>query len=162
QFPDYQTHNRQRPHPQPARSRDMPDTETATPTSPNTVTIEDAGPSRKKLKIEVPAEVVSAKLGERLDTLVVEGQLPGFRKGHAPRKPIGKPFGGDSRKEARHQLVASAYSDASDEHKLEVVGAPVADKLDEAELEDGKPLIFEVEIETLPEFELPSLEGVDI
>src|SRR5690606_25127795 len=83
-------------------------------------------------------------------------------KGHSPRKLIEKRFGGDIRKEARNQLVASAYSDAIEEHKLEVVGDPVADKLDEAELEDGKPLIFEVEIETLPEFELPSLEGVDI
>ena len=138
----------------------MPDTETAA--SPNTVTIEDAGPSRKKLKIEVPAETVAAKLGESLDTLVVEAQLPGFRKGHAPRKLIEKRFGADVRKEARNQLVASAYSDAIEEHKLEVVGDPVAEKLDEVELEDGKPLIFEIEIETLPEFELPGLDGIDI
>lgn len=137
----------------------MPDTETA---SPNTVTIEDAGPSRKKLKIEVPADVVSAKVGESLDTLVVEAQLPGFRKGHAPRKLIEKRFGRDLRNEAKNQLVASAYSDAIDEHKIEVVGDPVAPTLDEVELEDGKPLIFEIEVETLPEFELPSLEGVDI
>lgn len=139
----------------------MPDTETATGPS-NTVTIEDAGPSRKKLKIEVPAETVSAKLAESMETLVVEAQLPGFRKGHAPRKLIERRFGADVRREAKSQIVASAYSEAVKEHKLQVVGDPVADELAEVELEDGKPLIFEVEIETLPEFELPSLEGIDI
>ncbi|MFG0283250.1 MAG: trigger factor [Phycisphaerales bacterium JB039] len=138
----------------------MPETDTQM--RPNTVTIEDAGPSRKKLKIEVPAETVSEKLGESLDTLVVEAQLPGFRKGHAPRKLLEKRFGKDVRKEAKNQIVASAYSEAIDQHKLQVVGDPVAEQLAEVEIEDGKPLIFEIEVETLPEFELPSLDGVSI
>jgi hypothetical protein len=51
---------------------------------PNTVTITDAGPSRKKIAIEIPVETVREQLGTSLDTLMVEAELPGFRKGRAP------------------------------------------------------------------------------
>lgn len=128
----------------------------------NSVTIEDAGPSRKKLKIEIPAETVDERLGESLDTLAMEAQLPGFRKGHAPKQLLQKKFGDAMRREAKEQLVASAYSRAIEDHELKVVGDPVAPELAEVELAAGKPLAFEVEVEVVPEFELPELEGFDI
>jgi len=55
---------------------------------PNKVTVEDAGPSLKKLTIEVPAEVVDDTLSGSLDTLAHEAEIPGFRKGKAPRRLI--------------------------------------------------------------------------
>lgn len=129
---------------------------------PNVVKIEDAGPSRKKLSITIPAETVAEQLGTSLDTLMVEAELPGFRRGRAPRRLIEKKFGTAVRKEAKNQLVATAYSRALEEHKLRVIGDPVSEGLEKVELEDGKPLSFEVEVEVLPEFELPALEGVPV
>ena len=125
----------------------------------NSVTIEDAGPSRKKLRIEIPAETVDERLDDSLSTLAVEAQLPGFRKGHAPKQLLQKKFGDAMRREAKDQLVAGAYSKAIEEHELKVVGDPVAEELADVELESGKPLAFEVEVEVVPEFELPELEG---
>jgi trigger factor len=136
--------------------------ETATKESPNKVTITDAGPSRKKIAIEVPAEAVAAKLAESMDTLSVEAQVPGFRKGRAPRKLLERRFGESIRAETKHQIIASAYADAVEEHKLKVIGEPSADVLDKIELTDDKPLSFELEVEVLPEFELPSLEGIQV
>jgi trigger factor len=129
---------------------------------PNTVKIEDVGPSRKKISITIPAETVAEQLGNSLDTLTLEAELPGFRRGRAPRRLIEKKFGTAVRKEAKNQLVASAYSQAIEEHKLRVIGDPVSEGLEKIELEDGKPLSFEVEVEVLPEFELPSLEGIPV
>ena len=54
----------------------------------STVNIEDAGPSRKKLHIEVPADAVDNLLGNSLDTIAVEAELPGFRKGRAPKSGL--------------------------------------------------------------------------
>src|SRR2546421_3368424 len=124
--------------------------ETATQERQNTVTISDAGPSRKKLVIEVPAETVSAKLRESMDALSGEAELPGFRRGHAPRRLIEKRFGQGVRSETKNQLVASAYTKAVEDHKLKVIGDPVSESLPKVELQDGKPLSFEVEVEVLP------------
>lgn len=136
--------------------------ENATAERPNKVHITDAGPSRKKVKIEVPKETVAEQMSQHLDTLSVEAELPGFRKGHVPRRLLEKKFGGMVRKNAKEQMVAAAFSKAVEEHKLRVIGQPTSEKLAEIEVEDGKPLVFEVEIEVQPEFKLPSLEGVPV
>src|SRR5436309_2263374 len=132
----------------------MSDTATATD-RPNTVSISDAGPSRKRISIEVPAETVTERLKESLDTLLDEAELPGFRKGRAPRSLVEKRFGSTLRNEAKRQLVSDAYKKAVEEHKLKVVGDPVAEAIDEVKLEDGKSLAFDIEVEVMPEFKLP-------
>lgn len=133
-----------------------------TATAENNVTISDVGPSRKKISIEIPAEIVSAKLGNSIDTLAVEADVPGFRKGRAPRRLIEKRFGTVIKREAKNQIVAEAYSKAVEDHKLQVISDPAGDTLDDIEIEDGKALTFEVEVEVLPEFALPELKGIKI
>lgn len=126
------------------------------------VTVLDAGPSRKKLTIEVPAEAVTEKLADALDMISVEAALPGFRKGRAPRRLVEKRFGEAVKNEAKQQLVATAYQQAIEEHKLQVIGEPFSETIETIELEEGKPLAFEVEVEVVPEFAVPSIEGLDI
>jgi len=135
---------------------------TETVERPNKVKITDVGPSRKKLSIEIPAETVSEHLGTSIETLTSETELPGFRKGRAPRRLVEKRFGSTLRREARNQLVSQAYSKAVEDNKLRVIGDPISEDLLNTEIEDGKALAFEVEIEVLPEFELPAFEGIAI
>jgi len=135
---------------------------TETADRPNKVKVTDVGPSRKKLSIEIPPETVSEHLGTSIETLTAETELPGFRKGRAPRRLVEKRFGSTLRREARNQLVAQAYSKAVEDNKLRVIGDPISDDLLKVEIEDGKPLSFEVEIEVLPEFEVPAFEGIEI
>jgi trigger factor len=130
--------------------------------SSNQVEISDAGIARKKIKITIPADVVSEKLRDSLDTLSVEAELPGFRKGRAPRGLVERKFGSAVREEARKQLIASAYTEAIEENKLQVVGEPFSETLDEVKVEDGKPLSFEFEVEVMPEFDLPPLTGLEV
>lgn len=125
-------------------------------------TVTDAGPCLKKLRIEVPADVVTERIDESLDALTVEAALPGFRKGHAPKSLLKKRFGDSVRSETKNQLVSSAYNEAIEEHKLKVVGSPISESLPDAELEAGKPLIFEVDVEVMPEFELPAVDKLAI
>jgi len=66
------------------------------------------------------------------------------------------------RSEAKNQLVSDAFRRAVDDHDLKVVGNPSAESLADNELEDGKPFKFEVEVEVVPDFEMPVLEGMDI
>jgi len=126
------------------------------------VKIIDAGPSLKKLAFEIPADTVSARLKEAMDTVAGAAALPGFRPGRVPRSLIEKRFGSTARQETRDRLMAESYRNAVDEHKLKIVGDPSEPELDKIELVDGKPLTFEVEVEVMPEFELPKFDGIAV
>ena len=128
----------------------------------NTVQISDAGPSRKRLRIEVPAAAVAAKLRESMDAVVATAELPGFRRGKVPPQLIEKRFGASVREEARGQLLTEAYQKAVEESKLKVVGNAVPAQLDKVELVSGQPVVFELDVEVVPNFTLPSLDGIDI
>jgi len=129
---------------------------------PNIVEITDVGPCRKKIKIEIPAATVQENLGSALDTLLMRAELPGFRPGHAPKRLIEKKFGTMIRKQAKDELVGAAFNKVVQEHKLRLVGDPLAEDLATIEPIMGKPLIFEIDVEVVPEFELPATEGLDI
>jgi trigger factor len=134
-----------------------------TATAPqNKVTVHDAGPSSKKIHIEIPAEAVSEKLRGSLDMVAASAALPGFRPGRVPRQLVEKKFGEGIRKEAKDQLIGEAFRKAIDDLKLKLVGEPTATGIEKVEVHDGKPLAFEVEVEVLPEFTLPSLEGIEV
>lgn len=126
------------------------------------VKITDIGPCLKKLAIEIPADEVANQIGTSLDTILTETELPGFRKGRAPKRLVERRFGSTIRREAKNQLVAQAYTQAIDDAKLKVIGDASSEMLAKLEIEDGKPLAFEVEVEVMPEFELPNLEGIEV
>jgi trigger factor len=127
------------------------------------VQIEDIGPAAKRLTITIPPAVVAEKLEEALGTLSAETALPGFRKGRAPRALLEKRFGTALRTETRNQLVAGAYATAVETHALRPVGEPEpVDKLDDLEVVEGRPLTFRLDVEVVPEFELPGYEGIEI
>jgi len=134
----------------------------ATIDRPNKVSVQDAGPSRKKISIEIPAETVSEKLVGSVDLLVGQAALPGFRRGKAPRWLVEKQFGSAVKKEAKTELVSAAMTKAVQELNLQVLGSYPTESLNTAELAPGKPFIFDVEVEVLPEFTLPPLAGIAI
>ncbi len=146
----------------PAAAPTSPAAETAA-SAPNEVKVEDAGPARKRLTITVPAAVIDEKLAESIATLSSEAAIPGFRKGRVPQKLIERKFGSSVRNETKNQLIASAYAEAIEEHKIKPVGEPepVGD-MSTLELEQGKSLSFTLEVEVNPEFDLPAFDGIEI
>jgi len=127
------------------------------------VKIESAGPARKRITITVPADMVDEKLETSLQTLMTESTLPGFRKGRAPRHLIEKRFGTAVRSETKSQVIADAYSSAIEEHSIKPVGEPEpASDLESLELVAGKPMTFSVDVEVVPEFDLPEIKDLEI
>src|SRR5690606_2542487 len=127
------------------------------------VTVSDAGPCRKRLHIEAPAEAVRAAVGSTFDSIMGAAVVKGFRPGKAPRALVERMYGKAARDEARNRLVSAAYSKAIEQHKLRVLGEPEGgDDLMVADLSGDKPLSFTVEVEVAPEFELPNVEGVAV
>ncbi|MCA9290035.1 MAG: trigger factor [Phycisphaerales bacterium] len=129
----------------------------------NTVVIEDAGPAKKRLTITIPPEAIAEKIEDSIGTLGSEASVPGFRRGKAPRALLERRFGKAVRNETKNQLVADAYAKALEAHSLRPVGNPEpVESLDEIELKEGEALTFSVDVEIVPTFEFPALEGVKI
>jgi len=132
-------------------------------TSGNEVKIEDLGSTKKRLEITVPADVIDQKIEDSMGVLAGQTSLPGFRKGRAPKALLERRFGSSVRTETKNQVIADAYASAIEEHEIKPVGEPepVA-SLEDIELRAGEALTFSVDVEVVPEFELPALGGLEI
>ena len=124
------------------------------------VTVEDSGPARKKLTIEVPAERIAKKIEEAFGKLQNDSVLPGFRRGRAPQRLLHKRYGDAIKADVKSQLLSETYTQAVEDENLDVIGEPEVKDLNEIKLPDSGPLVYSVEVEVSPVVELPALEGL--
>jgi trigger factor len=127
-----------------------------------TVSVEDSGPARKELTIEIPESRIKEKIESSFGELSNDAQLPGFRKGRAPQRLLEKRFGKSVRDDARGQLLSECYSQAIEDEKIEVLGDPDIKDMDDIDLPESGSLTFKVEVEVAPEVKLPALDGLEV
>jgi len=130
-------------------------------TAKNVVTVEDAGPCKKKVIIEIPEESIKELIDENYKQLGREAVLPGFRKGRAPRRLLEKRFGKETGEQVKLGLLAESSEAAIKSQEIDVLGDPDID-FEKIELPESGPLKYEFEAEVRPEFELPKLEGIPV
>lgn len=132
-----------------------------TPEIPNIVTIEDAGPCKKKVLVEIPAEKIVKATDTQFKELRKDATIPGFRKGRAPRRLLEKRFGKEAADAIKAKLLADASQSAVTDNKLNILGEPNIN-FEEIKLPEEGSLKFDFVVEVRPEFELPSLEGIPV
>ncbi|MGI5989201.1 MAG: trigger factor [Lachnospiraceae bacterium] len=113
-----------------------------------------------KLVIEVSDEEFEKGLNKAYNREKSRINVPGFRRGKAPRKLIEKLYGEDVFYEgAANEVIPQEYSKAAEESKLDIVSRP---KISATQLEVGKPFIFSAEVAVRPEVELGQYKGVEV
>ncbi len=127
----------------------------------NTVTIEQAGPCRKKVIVEIPERAIKNATDQQYETLRKEAAVPGFRPGRAPRLLLEKRFGKEVTEQVKLKLLADAGDSAVKDSQLNVLRDPDID-FEKIELPESGLLKFEFEVEVRPEFDLPALEGIPV
>ena len=86
--------------------------------------------------------------------------MPGFRKGKAPRKMIEKLYGAEIFfEEAFNIALPDAYQEALDQIEEKVVSRPV---IDITQIEAGKPVIFTAEVALRPPVTLGDYKGIEV
>ncbi len=133
--------------------------ETAEPK--NIVAIEEAGPCKKKVAIEIPEQAIKNATDKQYDTLRKEALVPGFRKGRAPRRLLEKRFGKEAAEQIKLKLLIQASDSAIKDNKLDILGEPTIDH-EKVELPETGPLKFDFEVEVRPVINLPPLEGIPV
>src|SRR2546430_14892086 len=116
------------------------------------VSVENLGPCKKLLRVEVDAPAVDAALEEITHDFQRQVRLPGFRPGKAPRHLVVKAYAPQIDEEAKRKLVAEGYRKAISDQKLRVVGQP---DIEEIQFSKGRPIQFAVTLDTAPDVELP-------
>ena len=86
--------------------------------------------------------------------------LPGFRKGKAPRKVIEMQYGeGVFYEDAINMVLPGKYDEAVEEHNLEPVDRP---DVDIEEIEKDKDLVFTATVTVKPEVKLEDYKGIEV
>lgn len=102
--------------------------------------IEKLEKNMAKLTIEASAEDFEAAIQKAYNKNKGKINIPGFRKGKAPRQVIERMYGKEVfYEDAANELIPDAYAKAVDECTEEIVSQP---KIDVVQLEAGKPFIF--------------------
>lgn len=119
--------------------------------------------SKEKNRAVFTVELPSEKLEEAIQKAYLKNKsrfsLPGFRKGHVPRKILEMNYGVEIFfEEAVNMLLPDAYEEAVEELELEPVAQP---EVDVDELEKGSPVKFKFEVDVKPEVQLGDYSNLE-
>lgn len=112
------------------------------------------------LKITAPAADVNAGFKKAVQKIANSVNIPGFRKGKAPRAIIEMHYGKESVKQEAFEIVANkAYSEALEQEHLIPVEDP---KVEASTFEEGKDMELTIKVTLKPEPELGEYKGLHV
>ncbi|UCG78127.1 MAG: trigger factor [Nitrospirota bacterium] len=121
--------------------------------------LEHVSETKKRMTVEIPADVIEKKIREELLNVGRRVKIPGFRPGKAPISLLDKKFGKDVESDVLQKVVPEYYSRAMQEAKLSPISNPEFEKSD---YKRNDPLEMTFTVEVLPEIKELKYEGVQI
>lgn len=113
-----------------------------------------------KLDIEIDAETAEKEYNKACKRLAQRVNIPGFRKGKAPRAILEKNIGEESIKhDVLDSLLPSAFSEAIEKNDLNIITQPYLESYD---FELGKPVKVVAKVELKPEVKFEQYKGLDV
>ena len=119
----------------------------------------DVSETRKNLSFEVPTEVVDAEIARVAQGYSKSARVPGFRQGKVPVAVVRQRYRDQILHDVAHDLIPRMVGAALRERGLEPVAAP---DIRDLVLEEGKPLTFLADFETMPKIELGEYSGLSL
>ena len=119
----------------------------------------DVSDTRKQLVVEIPSTVVDAEIDRVARDYSKAARIPGFRPGKVPTKVVRQRFRDQILHDVAHDLIPRAVDDALRERGVEPVDTPdIRDVL----VEEGQPLKFTANFETVPAFDPGDLSSIAV
>lgn len=124
------------------------------------VTTEKPEPGVATLTVEVPPEDLDRAVDQAWRRLANRVNIPGFRRGKAPRPLVERQVGAAAiDEEALRRLLPERYDAAVDETKITPIERP---QFDVVQLERGQPLIFKATVAVRPTVELGDYQSIQV
>lgn len=112
------------------------------------------------LEVEVEPEKFSEAINQAYKRIVKKVNIPGFRKGKAPRIILERYVGKKALyEEAVEIMIPDAYLNAVEDTGIEPVSQP---ELELVQAEEGKPVVFKARIVVKPEVKLGQYTGLEV
>ena len=123
-------------------------------------TVEKIENGQKMMEVEVENQRLEEAANSTYRKLVKKYNIPGFRKGKAPRSIFEQFVGTDYLyQEAADEVLSAAYVEALEENGIEPIDHP---ELEIVQLEPGKPFIFRAKVTVMPEVTLGQYKELEI
>ena len=124
----------------------------------------NVSPTRKEINIQIEPQQVREAYDRVSEQYVRVANVPGFRKGHAPRSVIRTRYKSEIRSDVLRELLPHAVHDAIQENSLNAIGEPEVhlDNPEELEKLGQEPIKVKVGIEVLPEVTLGEYKGLEV
>ena len=125
--------------------------------------IDYKGDCAYEVKVTIPL-ANEAKLSEDVfKELQHDAEVPGFRRGRAPRKLIERRFAKVVRNDVEGRLMNAAFTKLLKDEKLDPIAPPAVDGLDrEEERKPDEPITFTLKFEVYAKAELGKYRGVEV
>jgi trigger factor len=115
------------------------------------VDVDIVNPVQRKIRVELPPEVVTREFSHVYGRMVQRARIKGFRPGKVPRQVLEGIYGDEVRGEVLTHLVESSLKEVFRERGLSVVSRP---QVDADDLAEGKSFAFSAVVEVKPEIEI--------
>lgn len=123
-------------------------------------TVEKLENNMVKLDIEIDAETAEKEYNKACKRLAQRVNIPGFRKGKAPRMILEKNIGAESiKRDVLDYMLPEIFSNAIRENDLNIITQPY---LESYNFEVGKPVTVVAKLELKPEVKFEQYKGLDV
>ena len=113
-----------------------------------------------KLDIEIDEKTAMDEYNKSCRRLAQRVNIPGFRKGKAPRNILEKHIGMETiQRDALESMLPSVFAKAISENNLDVISEPY---LESYNFEMGKPVSIVAKIELKPEVKIKQYKGLEV
>jgi len=112
---------------------------------------------RTSLSVVIDKKTIQSKLDERLIELQTEVSLKGFRPGKVPPAVIKSQYGKAIYGEVIDKILKESSQKAIENEKIKLAGQP---RLDLKTFGEGKDLNYIIEVDSLPEIKIKSIEDL--
>lgn len=123
-------------------------------------TVEDIGATKKRLKIEIPADVIEKEIRDSLEKLRRKTTIPGFRTGKAPIDLIEKRFGKEIESDVLERVIPQGYIEALREANITPVANPVLEE--KSDFKRRQPISMTLTVEVMPNIENLNYEDIPL
>jgi len=122
------------------------------------VSVEKLEGSKVALTVEAPASVVDTAMDKAYKSVVKRVNVPGFRRGKAPRLILERHLGKEALyEEAMKEVLPEQYIEAVKETKIDPVDDP---EFEDVNFKQGEPLTFKAVVYVMPEVQLSDYSDV--
>lgn len=122
--------------------------------------IERLGHNMVKLDIEIDADIAEKEYNKACKRLSQRINIPGFRKGKAPRAILEKNIGAENiKRDALESMLPAIFSDAISKNNLITITEPYLESFD---FELGKPVKVVARLELKPEVKFEQYKDLEI